>query len=163
VCQVVSKDLNRLPRIYGAEMTRRPRAKRRRPHEPNSRSAQENGPLDMTCRGHGQDRDARMAADEAARGSEQGRRSWKKGPVHLTIGNPATTSGLMLTLIEEYIWVSAEERLSNRRFGIWHTYTSADSAHARGLLVIRPIATLERHGAEVIEAIGLTNPAGTAA
>jgi hypothetical protein len=46
--------------------------------------------------------------------------------------------GLMLTLIEEYIWVTAEERLA---IALWllHTYTFRRFDHTPRLLVISPI------------------------
>jgi hypothetical protein len=46
--------------------------------------------------------------------------------------------GLMLTLIEEYIWATAEERLA---IALWilHTYTFRRFRHTPRLLVISPI------------------------
>ena len=74
----------------------------------------------------------RMAAEEAAAAATRAA-GWKKGPDANDLGIPGNNLlGLMLTLIEEYIWVTAEERLA---IALWilHTYTfrrfAATSGH----------------------------------
>ena len=54
----------------------------------------------------------RMAAEEAAAAAARAA-DWKKGPDANDLGIPGNNLlGLMLTLIEEYIWVTVEERLA---------------------------------------------------
>jgi hypothetical protein len=80
----------------------------------------------------------RMTAEEAAAAATRAA-GWKKGPDANDLGIPGNNLlGLMLTLIEEYIWVTAEERLA---IALWilHTYTFRRFRHTPRLLVISPI------------------------
>src|SRR3984893_8199733 len=80
----------------------------------------------------------RMAAEEAAAAATRAA-GWKKGPHANDLGIPGNNLlGLMLTLIEEYIWVTAEERLA---IALWilHTYTFRRFRHTPRLLAISPI------------------------
>jgi hypothetical protein len=80
----------------------------------------------------------RMAAEQAASAATRAA-GWKKEPDANDLGIPGNNLlGLMLTLIEEYIWVTAEERLA---IALWilHTYTFRRFRHTPRLLVISPI------------------------
>jgi hypothetical protein len=62
----------------------------------------------------------RMAAEEAAAAATRAA-GWKKEPDANDLGIPGNNLlGLMLTLIEEYIWVTAEERLA---IALWILHT----------------------------------------
>jgi len=80
----------------------------------------------------------RMAAEEAAAAATRAA-GWKKGPDGDDLGIPGNNLlGLMLHLIEEYLWVTAEECLT---IALWilHTYVFRQFRHTPRLLVISPI------------------------
>ena len=79
-----------------------------------------------------------MAAEEAAAAATRAA-GWTKGPDANDLGIPGNNLlGLMLRLIEEYIWVTAEERLT---IALWilHTYIFRQFRHTPRLLVVSPI------------------------
>jgi hypothetical protein len=80
----------------------------------------------------------RMAAEEAAAAATRAA-GWWKGPDGDDLGIPGNDLlGLMLRLMEEYFWVTAEECLT---IALWilHTYVFRQFRHTPRLLVISPI------------------------
>jgi len=80
----------------------------------------------------------RMAAEEAAAAATRAA-GWKKGPDGDDLGIPGNNLlGLMLHLIEEYLWVTEEGCLT---IALWilHTYVFRQFRHTPRLLVISPI------------------------
>jgi hypothetical protein len=80
----------------------------------------------------------RMASEEAAAAATRAA-GWKKGPDGDDLGIPGNDLlGLMVSLIAEYIWVTAEQLLT---IALWilHTYTFHQFRHTPRLLIISPI------------------------
>jgi hypothetical protein len=80
----------------------------------------------------------KMAAEAAAAAATRAA-GWKKGPHGDDLGIPNNDLlALILLLIEEYVWVTAEERIACALLAL-HTYVFRQFRHAPRLFVISPI------------------------